>query len=243
MAEEIKEQIREAALRLLDRQDYTVAEIRRKLVRKSYALDEVDEVLAGLEECNLLDDSRYAFLYTESKLHSGKGRMYISSKLKEKGVDEDIIKDALENHAGKDVEKLYCLKKALSICGLSQRFTISDDGQIVPSDGAASALGMSVMSGDADEVALEERVTEVSGKEAALNETSTYAECVMPENFEEIGYEKVNYFEPDDEVIASDRALAYKYREKAKAKLARRLISAGYSAGMAFDAVKKISEL
>ena len=222
----MKEKIREAALRLLDRQDYTVREMRRKLIRKSFDADEVDDVLAELESCGFLDDARYASLYAESKLRSGKGRTYISSKLKEKGVDESIIKQTIEDNVDTDTERLYCLKKALSVCGLSQRFTVTEGGEIVPFGELAATNNFGAR-----------------GSFESPNDFGVRCSFESPNSFEESDFERVNYFEPKDEATASDRALAYKYREKEKAKLARRLISAGYSAGMAFDAIRKISEL
>ena len=99
-------------------------------------------------------------------------------------------------------EKMLCLKKALAICGLSSRFEISEDAEIVPIFDSFDRMRDDLNQGDT-----------------------------------------VDYFEPEDERVRCDRQACRTYREKAKAKLVRRLISAGFSAGIVFDTVKKIERL
>ena len=95
-------------------------------------------------------------------------------------------------------ELFLCLKKALSVCGLSDRFEVSDEGEI-------------------------QRRTDL-----------------FSETEESVSLE---YFEPADGEIRSDRLTRRSHREKAKAKVTRRLISAGFSPELAFEAVRRIERL
>ena len=141
-------------------------------------------------------------MFVRSKLSSRKGRVYISNKLREKGISSEISECVMTEIFEEHDEKALCLKKALAVCGLSGRFEVSEDGELVP------VIDF-----------FDERA-----EETEANDT-------------------IGYFEPKDEHLRSDRQACRAYREKAKAKLTRRLISAGFSTGMVFDAVKKIEQL
>ena len=189
-----KEKIREAALKLLDYQDRTSSELREKLVKKGFSEEAVEEVALVLEESGLINDERYAALYAQSKLNSGKGSRWIKQKLREKGVSDEIIENALQeviDSGSAEDESVLCLRKALAICGLSDRFEIDEYGEILP----------------------------------ALYDAP------------------VDYFSRKIKSGETDRNTIRKEREKAKASLTRRLISAGFPSGAVFDAVRRIGEL
>ena len=194
--------VREAALRLLDYQDRSEKELRERLLKKDYPEEDVDLVIRSLKDCGLLDDRRYAELFARSKLSSGKGRVYIFNKLRKKGIPSEISESVMAEVFEEQDEKMLCLKKALAICGLSSRFEISEDAEIVPIFDSFDRMRDDLNQGDT-----------------------------------------VDYFEPEDERVRCDRQACRTYREKAKAKLVRRLISAGFSAGIVFDTVKKIERL
>ena len=195
-------EVREAALRLLEYQDRSIKEMRDRLLKKEYPREEVEQVILSLSDCGLLDDRRYAEMFVRSKLSSGKGRVYISNKLREKGISSEISECVMTEIFEEHDEKALCLKKALAVCGLSGRFEVSEDGELAP-------------------------IIDSFGDEAGAAEPG----------------DPVGYFEPKDSDIRSDRQACRAYREKAKAKLMRRLISAGFSTGTVFDAVKKIEQL
>lgn len=204
----MSDDVREAALRLLDYRDRSVKELRERLLEKEYPGEAIERVIYSLQSCGLLDDRRYAEWFIRSKLSAGKGRVYIANKLREKGISAEVLEDAMTEIFQEQDEKLLCLKKALAICSLSHRFEVTEEGEILPVSDFTQ-----------------------SGKAASSDDTETG------------GTEPVGFFEPKDEAIRSDRHARYVYREKAKAKLTRRLISAGFPAGTVFDAVKKIEQL
>ena len=194
----MQDEVREAALRLLDYQDRSAGELRDRLKKKSYSAEDVEETVRALQECGLVDDRRYASVFAQSKIAAGKGRNYIVGKLREKKVSAEIVETVIEELMEEEDELLLCLKKALSVCGLSDRFEVSDEGEI-------------------------QRRTDL-----------------FSETEESVSLE---YCEPADGEIRSDRLTRRSHREKAKAKVTRRLISAGFSPELAFEAVRRIERL
>ncbi len=194
----MQDEVREAALRLLDYQDRSAGELRDRLKKKSYSAEDVEETVRALQECGLVDDRRYASVFAQSKIAAGKGRNYIVGKLREKKISAEIVETVIEELMEEEDELLLCLKKALSVCGLSDRFEVSDEGEI-------------------------QRRTDL------FSETEESA--------------SLEYFEPADKNIRSDRLTRRSHREKAKAKVTRRLISAGFSPELAFEAVRRIERL
>ena len=89
-------QARATALRLLTRRDYTAKELRTKLLDRDLPETEVDSVLADLAAEGAVSDRRVAesFVRVASML-KGRGRLRISRELEQRGIDRDIIRDAL----------------------------------------------------------------------------------------------------------------------------------------------------
>ncbi len=213
-----KEKIREAALKLLDYQDRTSAELRERLIKKGFSEDAVEEVVFAFKESGLINDERYAILYAQSKLSSGKGSRWIKQKLREKGIDAEITENVFEeikDSGSIEDESVLCLRKAISICGLSNRFEIDAYGDIIPvSYDTYNAYSMSL-----------------------TNNSSSYTD----DNVQ--SYEPVDYFSRKIKQDETDRNIIRKEREKAKASLTRRLISAGFPSAAVFEAIRKIAAL
>lgn len=186
------ERAREAALTLLDHGDRTSAEMRDRLRKKGYSREIADTVTGALEDAGLIDDRRYAELFTESKLEAGRGTQWIRTKLMQKGIPSGLLGQVLEEARESLSEDVMCLRTALSLTGLQHRYYADEDGELT-----------------------------------ALDDDP----------------EPVNYFSAGISGDETDRRIIYKEKEKAKSKLARKLISRGYSPGAAFSAVKKIDVL
>lgn len=62
-----------------------------------YDASMVQEVIANLEQFNLLNDISFAKQFAESLLRSGKGPKIIEMKLREKGVERETIASTLES--------------------------------------------------------------------------------------------------------------------------------------------------
>ena len=83
-------------LRILSRHHYTVSEIRKKLYQRVVSLETSEKIITRLTEHRLLDDQSYAKNLTDYYQKQHYGPHYISEKLKQKGISDDII-DAVIN--------------------------------------------------------------------------------------------------------------------------------------------------
>lgn len=82
------------AMVLLQYNDRTTHELRERLLKEKYTEDTVDDVITYLTEDGLINDRRYAGYYVTCYI-SKKSISTIRRKLEEKGIDEDIIDEAL----------------------------------------------------------------------------------------------------------------------------------------------------
>ncbi len=57
----------------------------------------VEDVLMEFEKLHYLDDSRFAEMKVRNYLNAGKPARYIQNKLREKGINEQLIADVLSN--------------------------------------------------------------------------------------------------------------------------------------------------
>lgn len=88
--------IYDQALRLLEFRARSVAELRRKLLRKGGSSHEVDVVIERLREQKLLDDVSFAREFARSKVvGSGSSRHRVVQELRRKGVAPSIADDAV----------------------------------------------------------------------------------------------------------------------------------------------------
>jgi regulatory protein len=86
------------ALNLLAARPYSTQSLRRKLVQKEYASDEVESTIARLTENGLLDDARYAEQYARSKiLSTGTPKRRLQQELYRKGIKGDTATNAIAN--------------------------------------------------------------------------------------------------------------------------------------------------
>jgi regulatory protein len=96
----IKEQLSpyNKALDILSRRDNTEYEIRTKLKQKKYSDLEINEAINRLFDNKLLNDAEFAERYITSIIrHKEVGPRWFQQKLKQKGVGESIINEAIAN--------------------------------------------------------------------------------------------------------------------------------------------------
>ena len=102
--------VRQIALDLLGRREHSILELRHKLQRRGFAGDQVEVVLEELVAEGLLDEARYAEVYTHSRVDKGYGPLRIHRELRERGVAESIISTSLaelEDHWMTTLDRLY----------------------------------------------------------------------------------------------------------------------------------------
>lgn len=92
--------LRQRALDYLAKREYSVAELAQKLntVARQYELDteEIPAILADFKKRNWVSDTRF----TEQILHARKskfGSVRIAHELREKGVSDDLISEAVQD--------------------------------------------------------------------------------------------------------------------------------------------------
>jgi regulatory protein len=88
---------RTIALGLLDRQPRTRSELARALARRGVPDDVAAAVLDRFTEVGLVDDQAFAAAWVDSR-HRGRGlgRRALSAELRRRGVDEAVVREAVE---------------------------------------------------------------------------------------------------------------------------------------------------
>ncbi len=89
---------RSYALLLLRYRSRSRRELERRLLYRGYGRDEVEEVLKWLEEMGYLDDVEMARDYVRAGVERGWSRIRIIRGLREKGLGDEVISEALEEY-------------------------------------------------------------------------------------------------------------------------------------------------
>ncbi|MFY9114678.1 MAG: regulatory protein RecX [Dethiobacteria bacterium] len=97
------------ALRWLAYRQRSKNEMRDYLLRKGFGADTSTNVIRKLEEIGLLDDKEFARLWVEYSYRKLKGSLKIRWELKEKGIDEEIIRDSLKEGLPSEYERASSL--------------------------------------------------------------------------------------------------------------------------------------
>lgn len=94
---EALETARECALRFLTSRPRSVAEVRQHLVKKKFAAEVIDQVLARLREVGLIDDTAFARYWVENREQfRPRAARVLRVELKRKGLDQNDIAAAIE---------------------------------------------------------------------------------------------------------------------------------------------------
>jgi regulatory protein len=85
------------AVTLLARRPYSAAEIRRHLETKRVALSVIEEVLARLSQSGYIDDRTFVQYWIENREQfKPRGARALQQELRQKGISQDLIDEALE---------------------------------------------------------------------------------------------------------------------------------------------------
>jgi regulatory protein len=114
---------RAIALRLLERQPRTRAELEREMARRGVPSDAAAAVLDRFAEVGLVDDAAFAQAWVDSR-HRGRGlaRRALSAELRRRGVDEPTIRDAVADVSADDEDaaaRALVERKARAMSGLT----------------------------------------------------------------------------------------------------------------------------
>lgn len=98
--DEAKVRARNNAYILLRSRPRSEQEIRARLKLKGYDGTVIEEVLSGLKHTGDIDDRKFARVWVDSRMHlNPAGDVVLRHELKEKGVPEPIIEEALAEKA------------------------------------------------------------------------------------------------------------------------------------------------
>lgn len=89
------QQVRERALGLLARREFSSFELRQRLFEKTSDVALVDEVLKSLIENNLQCNQRFVASYVRRRAAKGFGPLHIEHELKKHKIDSSVIKHHL----------------------------------------------------------------------------------------------------------------------------------------------------
>lgn len=101
----------EDALTILDYSMKTSRQMRDKLRAKGYLDDVIDAVVQRLEASKLLDDEYVARRLMENMTASGRGKLALRQKLRQKGISEKIEQSVMEDVSNED-QDAACLEAA-----------------------------------------------------------------------------------------------------------------------------------
>jgi regulatory protein len=113
---------REACLRLLTLAPRTRAQLAKALKKRGIPDEVADAVLGRFTDVGLIDDAAFASAWVESRHHGqGLSARALSAELRQRGVDDDQIREAVDQ-LGPDAEietaKLLVAKKLAATAGL-----------------------------------------------------------------------------------------------------------------------------
>ena len=91
----MKASAKQTAVKLLARREHSVLEIQRKLQQRDFPAEEIALALVELVQGDWLSDERYAEAYVRSRRLKGFGPVRIAMELSERGVDEQLVSNAL----------------------------------------------------------------------------------------------------------------------------------------------------
>ena len=79
----------------LANREHSRHELRSKLVKHDYDLQDIEQALDQLQQDSLQCDQRFAESYVRSKVAAGFGPRYLEQQLQSRRVDAEVIADAL----------------------------------------------------------------------------------------------------------------------------------------------------
>ena len=93
---------KEKALQLLDKRDYSRAELLRKLAEKDFDEAEVTEAVDRLVELGFVDDARYAPIIVRHYAAKGYGAQRVRQELQRRGIPKELWDEAMEQMPQQD---------------------------------------------------------------------------------------------------------------------------------------------
>ncbi len=109
------------AVNLLARREHSQSELRKKLLKAEFELEDINATIEKLAQSDIQSDARFAENYLRYRSQRGYGSQKIKLELKERGVDSQTITTAFEQA---DIDWFY-----LAVTARNKRF-----GEQAPDD-------------------------------------------------------------------------------------------------------------
>jgi regulatory protein len=103
---------RDTAFSYLEHRERSAFEVKTHLLSKGFGEDEIEEELNHLKEFRYVDDARYCSDYIRYGAGKGRGPVRLQHELAEKGIDADLIREALEESFDRQTENDAAMKEA-----------------------------------------------------------------------------------------------------------------------------------
>lgn len=112
----------DAALRFLGARPRSEREIRDRLARHEFDVHVVDRVIERLRRLQLVDDAAFAAYWVEQRAtHRPRGSRLLKQELRQKGVSQDVLAEALPSDDDEDGAYRAAQRKATSLRALDER--------------------------------------------------------------------------------------------------------------------------
>ena len=85
-----------AAIALLARRDFSLAELRRRLKERGYLPSAIEPALADLESGRVIDDKRYGDNVLAARARRGQGPARIRNELRRAGLDAEVVQTTMD---------------------------------------------------------------------------------------------------------------------------------------------------
>ncbi len=104
--------IKDKIFDLVSRRLHSKDELRIKLQKLGYQNNVINDVLNYLEEKKYLDDKKFAESYFKTLINKNKSKYEIIGKLKQKGINDELIENLFDKYYNQEVELENVLKLA-----------------------------------------------------------------------------------------------------------------------------------
>lgn len=112
----------ERALKFLGPRPRSETEVRRRLKEKGVEPDTIDEVVARLNRAGLVNDEAFASYWVENRVtFRPRSSRVLRQELKQKGVSEEVLREALANTNDAEAAYAVAAKRARRLAGLEKQ--------------------------------------------------------------------------------------------------------------------------
>ena len=92
--------------KILSRREHSEAELRRKMQTKGFGAEAIEQTCLRLKELGWLNDARFAAVFARDLVEVRRlGPFVVRAKLREKGLEDDIVERALSEVSNPETER------------------------------------------------------------------------------------------------------------------------------------------